>query len=266
MMPPPRRPKRKLPTRKPAKETLVAPKETNSTPSGFDAYGNHVPIPKEYEYDEEELFISHAQACALAESAQYVNACVQDKHKKRVEFPIGEICFDVRKAWASPKYGDGFRSSGKSEMEAIEKYEVMHPVPISEVPNSTKIFNSYMMCHRKSQGGDKRKYKSRLVADGSSCIPGVHTMEVDYSTSLPRWNAIRCCLARGKGCGWSIRAGDVRTAFLKGDKSGITIYMHMPIGMRQYTTLPCGRRVEIVMAVTGNLYGKVLCVLMLVLV
>ena len=53
-------------------------------------------------------------------------------------------------------------------MEAIEEYEVMHPVPITEIPNSTKIFNSYMMCHRKSQGGDKWKYKSRLVADGSS--------------------------------------------------------------------------------------------------
>ena len=130
----------------------------------------------------------------------------------------------------------------------------MHKVPITEVPNSTKIFNSYMMCHRKSLGGDEWKCKSRLVVDGSDAVPGVHTAELDFSTSLTGWNAMRIALAKGKGCGWSVRAGDIRTAFLKGEKSGITIFMHMPFGMREYMVLPDGRRVEIVMAVDGNLY------------
>ena len=68
---------------------------------------------------------------------------------------------------------------------------------------------------------------------------------------------MRCAYSwqRRKGKGYTVKAGDIRTAFLKGNKSGITIYMRMPPGLREYKDTPNGRQ-EVVCAVEGNLYGK----------
>jgi hypothetical protein len=172
------------------------------------------------------------------------------------EFPIGKLHFDCRKALKSPKYGEQFKASIKKEMDAINKFKVMKPILRSDIPKDTKLFNSYMICHRKSLGHPDWKCKSRLVIDGSNTTPGVHTMEMDISTSLPRWNAVRMLLATAKGKGHTIKAADVSTAFLKGRNSGITVYMRMPMGMRQYETDRSGVRQEVLMAVEGNLYGK----------
>ena len=179
----------------------------------------------------------------------------QLEHKTSVEdFPIGKLHFDCRKALQS-KYGDLFKASIAKEMKAINEFKVMHPVTRDEIPANTKVFNSYMICHRKSLGHPDWKCKSRLIVDGSNTTPGVHTAEMDISTAMPRWNAVRLLLSVAKGKGWDIRSGDIHTAFLRGAASGITIYMRMPQGMREYITKG-GRKVEVLQAVTGNLYGK----------
>ena len=112
-----------------------------------------------------------------------------------------------------------------------------------------------MLCHRKSLGAGDWKCKSRLVVDGSQCVTGLHTAEVDISTSLPGWNAMRVLCSVAKGNGWMVYAGDVRTGFLKAEGSGIAAFMHMPVGLRKYQKAAAGS-VEICKAIRGNLYGK----------
>ena len=202
------------------------------------------------EPDEEELFISAAKAEQLV-----FRACLPDSTKK-TSFPIGKVHFDCRVALKS-EYGTGFEESIKCELKSIKTHDVMEEVLMCDVPPDTKIFNSYMLCHRKSLGGDKWKCKSRLVFDGSNTIPGVHTQDLDISTDLPRWGPVRQMIAAAKGKGWWVWAGDVKTAFLKGKRSKIKVYMHMPMGMRKYRRLADGRSMEIVQEVGGNLYGKV---------
>ena len=115
----------------------------------------------------------------------------QLEHKASVEdFPIGKLHFDCRKALQS-KYGDLFKASIAKEMKAINEFKVMHPVTRDEIPANTKVFNSYMICHRKSLGHPDWKCKSRLIVDGSNTTPGVHTTEMDIPTAMPRWNAVR---------------------------------------------------------------------------
>ena len=215
--------------------------------------GTHSANPKRTSMtvpDDDEVFVSAVKAKQLV-----YNACLVDKTPE-TEFPIGVVHFDCRKALRS-EYKEGFIKSMKSELDSIEEYKVMTECYISEVPKGTKIFNSYMLCHRKSLGGDEWKCKSRLIVDGSCTIPGVHTKVTDISTDLPRWDPVRMMIATAKGKGWWIRQGDVKTAFLKGNRSGIRIFMHMPLGLRKYGTAPDGRSCEIVQAVDGNLYGKV---------
>ena len=130
----------------------------------------------------------------------------------------------------------------------------MEEVLVCDIPKDTKIFDSYMLCHRKSLGGDGWKCKSRLIVDGSCTIPGVHTTSTDISTDLPRWAPVRTLICAAKGKGWKIRCGDVKTALLKGKRSGITIFMHMPVGLREYRRMPNGSTQEVCQAVSGNLY------------
>lgn len=201
---------------------------------------------------EDELLIS-----AAIQKHLVFNACLVDATEE-TEFPIGKVHFDVRKALKS-EYSNCFKKSIASELESIASHDVMKDVMMCDIPHGTKIFNSYMLCHRKSLGGDEWKCKSRLIADGSSTIPGVHTLATDISTDLPRWAPLRLMISIAKGKGWSIRAGDVKTAFLKGKRSGITIFMHMPVGMRQYQRLADGTSQEICKAVYGNLYVSTTC-------
>ena len=172
------------------------------------------------------------------------------------EFPIGKLFFDCRKALNSKEYGEGFKASIKKELTAIDKFDVMKPVFRNSIPHDTKVFNSYMLCHRKSLGHPDWKCKSRLVVDGSNATPGIHTAEMDISTSLPRWNAVRLLISAAKGKAWVVKTGDVSTAFLRGEGSGKTIYMRMPQGLREYKTAPDGTKQEVLMSVHGNLYGK----------
>ena len=212
---------------------------------------------------EEELFISTAQAERLI-----VNSCIVDSRttktnsKTKSEFPIGKIQFDCRKALNS-EFKEGFSKSIKSELDSIAEYKVMDEVLYCDIPHGEKLFNSYMLCHRKTLGGGNEvawKCKSRLIVDGSMAIPGIHTSGTDISTDLPRWGPIRCMVANAKGKGWMIRIGDVKTAFLKGQKSGITIYMRMPIGLRQKRRHPNGSMQEVCQAVHGNLYVSTIIV------
>jgi hypothetical protein len=200
--------------------------------------------------DEEVLFISAASSERLLDLANFVGNVVDVKDN----FAIGQIQFDVRKAFDS-KYSAGFHTSVKTELQAIDKFDVMKDVLVTDIPADTTIFRSYMLCHRKSLGAGEWKCKSRLVVDGSMCITGLHTAEVDISTSLPGWNAMRVLCSVAKGNGWMIYAGDVRTAFLKADGSGIVVFMHMPVGLRKYKKTANGM-VEICKAIHGNLYGK----------
>ena len=73
---------------------------------------------------------------------------------------------------------------------------------------------------------------------------------------MPRWNAVRLLLSAAKGKGWTVKSADVHTAFLRGKSSGITVYMRMPQGMREYRYDDKGVKQEVLQAVTGNLYGK----------
>ena len=190
-------------------------------------------------------------------TANRIIAHARMEHKTTLDdFPIGKLYFDCRKALNSKEYGEQFKASIKKEMDAIDEFKVMHPVLRSEVPSDTKIFNSYMLCHRKSLGHPKWKCKSRLIIDGSNTTPGVHTTEMDISTSMPRWNAVRLLLSAAKGKGWTVKSADVHTAFLRGKSSGITVYMRMPQGMREYRYDDKGVKQEVLQAVTGNLYGK----------
>jgi hypothetical protein len=202
---------------------------------------------KQVGVDEEVLFIAVATSERILDSANFAGSVemVSD------DFAVGKIQFDVRKAFAS-EYKDGFVKSVQVELDAIDKFKVMDDVLATDIPDGTTVFRSYMLCHRKSLGAGEWKCKSRLVVDGSMCVPGLHTAEMDISTSLPGWNAMRVLCSVAKGNGWWIRAGDIRTAFLKGDPSGITVYMHMPIGLRKYKRTTQGM-VEILKAVHGNL-------------
>ena len=146
-----------------------------------------------------EVEVGTLKARHIVNSAQLYSVTINNTPTPKEEFPIGEISFDCRKALKSPKYGSKFRDSIKLEMSAIDKFKVMRPVLRNDIPADTKLFNSYMLCHRKSLGGGEWKCKSRLVVDGSNTIPGVHTAEMDISTSLPRWNAVRILLATAKG-------------------------------------------------------------------
>jgi hypothetical protein len=202
---------------------------------------------KQVEVDEEVLFISVATSERLLEAANFVGSVEMITD----DFAVGKIQFDVRKALNS-EYRDGFVKSVAAELGAIDKFKVMDDVLLTEIPAGTTIFRSYMLCHRKSLGAGEWKCKSRLVVDGSMCVPGLHTAEMDISTSLPGWNAMRVLCSVAKGNGWWVHAGDIRTAFLKGDPSGITVFMHMPIGLRKYKKTAQGM-VEICKAVHGNL-------------
>ena len=196
-----------------------------SRPSASEAFD-----PNSAVVDEEVLFISAASSERLLDLANFVGNVVDVKDN----FAIGQIQFDVRKAFDS-KYSAGFHASVKTELQAIDKFDVMKDVLVTDIPARTRpYFRSYMLCHRKSLGAGEWKCKSRLVVDGSMCVTGLHTAEVDISTSLPGWNAMRVLCSVAKGNGWMIYAGDVRTAFLKADGSGIVVFMHMPVGLRKY--------------------------------
>lgn len=171
-------------------------------------------------------------------------------------FAIGEMIFDVRKAINHKEYGEGFREAIKAEQDGIKEFDVMEKRYASEVPNGTKVFNSFMICMRKALGAGSWKHKGRWVCDGRGVIPGTHTVEENFATAFPPWMTVRSLIALACGDNWHVRAGDIKQAFLKGE-SGVPIWMRAPRGLEEYEVNPAtGRKEQIVYLVTGNLYGK----------
>ena len=171
---------------------------------------------------------------------------------------MGAIQFDIRKRKHElkddPEEMAKLEASLKKEMDGLDKFEVMEDVLYTDLPADTKLFNSFMLTHRKALGDGKWKWKSRLVVDGRGAVPGVHTDTLNYNSHLPPWGTVRLLISFAAGCGWELRIGDVAQAFIKG-YPGKEIFMLSPIGLREYRDVD-GQQVMVVKKIIKNLYGR----------
>ncbi|GKE40809.1 ribonuclease H-like domain-containing protein [Tanacetum coccineum] len=147
--------------------------------------------------------------------------------------PTERLNLHVSSVSPLPKsYRDAFndpnwKNAMRDEYSALIKNKTWTLVPRPADTNIVRCM--WIFCRKYMADGTLRRYKSRLVTNGSTHLEGV---DVDETfRPVVKLSIIQTVLSLAASRHWPIHQLDVKNAFLHGDLSK-TVYMHQPLGFR----------------------------------
>ena len=127
---------------------------------------------------------------------------------------------------------DKFLEAVRTELDEHEKMGNYEPIPLSEVPAGTKLFDMVwsMRQKRKIKTQEVYKWKARLNVHGGQQVHGVHYW--DTYAPVVTWQTVRLFLILSLILGWQSSQLDFVMAYLQAPDE-MPLHMRLPQGYRR---------------------------------